>query len=166
MAKRSFAPVVDANTRLLVLGSLPGDISLAQGQYYANPQNRFWILIGQVLGEDLAKMDYPTRLATLLRRRVGLWDVVAEAQRSGSLDGSIRCHAGNDLVALAETLPELVAIAFNGGTAARIGLKQLGRHAERYRILKLPSSSPAYTLPLAEKLAAWQALRGPLDPPG
>ncbi|HYD81279.1 MAG TPA: DNA-deoxyinosine glycosylase [Paucimonas sp.] len=159
LPKRSFAPVVDPRVRLLVLGSLPGELSLAHGRYYANPQNQFWRLMGGVIGRDLSGMDYPARLQTLLRHRIGLWDVVAEAHREGSLDGNIRAHTGNDLVALAGELPALEAIAFNGGTAARLGMRQLGVHAERYAVFRLPSSSPAYTRPFAEKLAAWEALR-------
>jgi hypoxanthine-DNA glycosylase len=158
-SKRSFAPVVDANTRILILGSLPGEISLAHGQYYANRQNRFWALLGQVIGEDLPNMEYPMRLETLLRHRVGLWDVVAEAHRNGSLDSNIRNHSGNDLIGLTQNLPNLIAIAFNGGTAAKIGQKQLGQHAEHYRIIKLPSSSPAHTMSFTEKLSAWLVLQ-------
>lgn len=157
--KRSFPPVVDQHTRVLVLGSLPGEVSLAQSRYYAHKQNRFWHLMGDVLGVDLVALDYEQRLATLRKHRVGLWDVVAEARREGSLDSSIRDHQGNDLIGLIATLPKLRAIAFNGGTAAKIGEKTLGEHADRHAIVKLPSSSPAYTLAYAEKLIAWQALR-------
>lgn len=156
--KRCFPPVVDAATRLLILGSLPGEASLARAQYYAHPQNRFWELAGAVIGEDLRSQDYDRRLASLLRHGVGLWDVVAQARRAGSLDSGIRDHVGNDLIALLATLPRLTAIAFNGGTAATIGLRQLGETAQRYAIFRLPSSSPAHTLALAGKLAAWQAL--------
>ncbi|WP_420997040.1 DNA-deoxyinosine glycosylase [Cupriavidus sp. 30B13] len=163
--KRCFPPVVDADTRVLILGSLPGEVSLAQSQYYAHRQNRFWHLTGEVIGEDLAGMDYPARLRTLLAHRVGLWDVVAEARRDGSLDSNIRDHAGNDLPGLIASLPGLAAIAFNGGTAARIGMKALGAMGDRHQIVRLPSSSPAYTLPYAEKLSAWQALRAWLPGP-
>lgn len=157
--KRCFPPVVDPHTRVLVLGSLPGEVSLAQSQYYAHKQNRFWHLMGDVLGVDLVSLDYDSRLATLRRHRVGLWDVVAEARREGSLDSSIRDHHGNDLIGLIATLPNLRAIAFNGGTAARIGEKALAGHGDPHAIVKLPSSSPAYTLAYAQKLIAWQALR-------
>jgi len=163
--KYSFAPVIDSNTRLLVLGSLPGEVSLAHGQYYANRHNHFWRLMAQVIGEDLPDMDYPTRLQTLLKHGIGLWDVVAAARRDGSLDSSIREHTGNNVVALAQSLPNLGAIAFNGGTAAKLGLKQLGVHAANYRVLQLPSSSPAYTLAFVEKLVAWKALQDVLNDP-
>ena len=158
--KRCFDPVVDAQTRLLVLGSLPGEKSLALQEYYGNRQNRFWQLMSEVTGVDLVWLDYTSRLNALLEQRVGLWDVVAEAHRPGSLDSRIRDRNDNDLLALIAKLPELTTIAFNGGTAAKLGLKVLGVHATRYRILQLPSSSPAYTLSYAEKLRRWQVLHG------
>lgn len=158
--KRCFDPVVDAQTRLLVLGSLPGEKSLALQEYYGNRRNLFWLLMSEVTGGDLVRLDYTSRLEALLEQRVGLWDVVAEAHRAGSLDSSIRDRNDNDLLALLASLPDLTTIAFNGGTAARLGLKVLGQHAARYRIVQLPSSSPAYTLPYAEKSRLWQVLRG------
>ncbi len=157
--KRCFPPVVDAETRVLILGSLPGEASLTQGRYYAHRQNQFWRLVGEILGEDLVRMDYPVRLQTLLVHHVGLWDVVAEARREGSLDSNIRDHAGNDLLGLIDALPNLAVIAFNGGTAERIGLKVLREHGERHRIVRLPSTSPAHTMPYAQKLDAWRELR-------
>lgn len=163
---QSFPPVVAEHTRLLILGSLPGNASLRAGQYYAFRHNQFWRLMSDVLGCDLVALDYPTRLRSLLERGIGLWDVVATAQRSGSLDSQIRTPAGNDLPGLIATLPQLQAIAFNGGTAARLGMKVLAASASRYRLFHLPSSSPAYTLAYAHKLAAWQALLDALPPHG
>ncbi len=157
--KRCFPPVVDARTTLLILGSLPGEQSLALQEYYGNRHNRFWTLLSAVLACDLVALDYGARLAMLRARGVGLWDVVAEARRAGSLDSQIREHAGNDLVALVRQLPALRTIAFNGATAARLGMKSLGSSAILYRTLALPSSSPAYTLAYADKLSAWLALR-------
>jgi hypoxanthine-DNA glycosylase len=157
--KRSFPPVVDQQVRTLILGSLPGVQSLAHSQYYAHPQNRFWKLLAEVVGIDLPALPYAERLPVLLAHGIGLWDVVAEARRDGSLDSNIRDHAHNDLTGLIARLPHLHTIAFNGGTAAKLGLKALGEQAGRYRILLLPSSSPAYTRPYAEKLAAWIVLQ-------
>ena len=111
-----------------------------------------------VIDSDLSAMPYPARLQALLANGIGLWDVVAEAHREGSLDSSIRNHVHNDLIELVSRLPRLTTIAFNGETAARLGLKVLKENADHYRIIKLPSSSPAYTLPYAEKLRAWQIL--------
>ena len=157
--KRCFDPVVDAGTRVLILGSLPGEQSLARGEYYGNRQNRFWHLVSAVFGRDLVPLDYPARLAALQALGVGLWDVVAEAERPGSLDASIRAPAGNDLQGLVARLPALEVIAFNGGTAARLGAKVLSGVAERYKIVRLPSSSPAHTMAFAEKLQAWGKLK-------
>ena len=99
--KRSFAPVADERTRILVLGSLPGEESLARSRYYANPRNQFWTLIGGVAGVDLQALGYEARLEALLGARIGLWDTVASATRTGSLDGAIRGHEANDVAALA-----------------------------------------------------------------
>ncbi len=160
--KRCFPPVVDAHTRVLILGSLPGERSLAHGQYYAHPQNKFFNLVGDIVGVPLVALDYAARLRVLLDHHIGLWDVVAEARRVGSLDSRIRDHASNDLMALIDTLPNLATIAFNGGTAARIGVKALGERADRYRLLRLPSSSPAYaSVPYAEKLVVWRQILQP-----
>ncbi|XLZ69452.1 DNA-deoxyinosine glycosylase [Massilia sp. SR12] len=161
--KRCFDPVVDDRTRLLVLGSLPGDKSLAVQEYYGNRQNKFWELVGSVIDADLRAMPYDARLATLLAHGIGLWDVVAQAHRPGSLDSSIRQRDDNDLPGLLARHPNIQAIAFNGGTAGRLGIKVLGAQAAAYQIVELPSSSPAYTLAFAEKSVRWQALRHILE---
>ena len=156
--KRSFPPVVNADTRLLVLGSLPGEVSLAQRRYYAHPRNHFWRLMGEVVGLDLAGLNYAGRIDALLRAGVGLWDVVASASRRGSLDASIRDHSPNPVAALAGSLPSLRAVAFNGGTSARIGRKELGT-SSGLTLVPLPSSSPAFTLPYERKREAWLELK-------
>jgi hypoxanthine-DNA glycosylase len=155
--KRSFPPVNDANTRLLVLGSLPGEQSLAEARYYANPRNQFWRLMSAVVDKDLAALAYPDRLAALLEAGVGLWDTVASAERHGSLDAAIRAHRPNPLAELVSSLPDLRAVGFNGGTSARIGMKELA--GTSLALLPLPSSSPAYTLPFEEKRQAWAELK-------
>ena len=157
----SFAPVVDGATRILVLGSLPGAASLAAGRYYAHPQNQFWRLTGAAIGVDLATMAYDARLAALLARGVGLWDVVASARRAGSLDAAMREVEAVDLARLIATLPALRLVAFNGRTAAAIGARTLPPGVPH---VTLPSSSPAYTLAFAAKAAAWAALAAALAP--
>ncbi|WP_295171784.1 DNA-deoxyinosine glycosylase [uncultured Brevundimonas sp.] len=152
-----FAPVVDAETRLLILGSLPGDASLKAAQYYAHPRNAFWPLIGGVLGEDLAAQPYEQRLDRLTARGVGLWDVIASAERSGSLDAAIRSPEAADLRGLIGGLPRLRAVAFNGKLAAKLGRRIIGDVAG-VRLIDLPSSSPAHAIPLAGKANVWNSL--------
>ncbi len=156
--KRSFPPVVDEGTRVLLLGSLPGEQSLARGQYYANPRNQFWRLIGGVIGVELDGLPYQARLSSLLAAGVGLWDTVESATRRGSLDGAIRGHSANDLVRLAESLPALRAVGFNGGKSASLGTRQLAGQPD-LELVVLPSSSPAFTLPFAAKASEWAKLK-------
>jgi len=155
--KRSFPPVVDANTRVLVLGSLPGEASLAARQYYGHPRNLFWPLMSRIVETDLVPLAYEARLSTLLAAGVGLWDVVEAAHREGSLDAAIRDHQPNDLAQLVSELPALRAVGFNGGTSARIGLPLLV--GASLALVRLPSSSPAYaSRSFEEKLEDWMQL--------
>lgn len=147
---------MDANTRLLILGSLPGEASLAAGQYYGHPRNAFWRLVGGAVGRpDLADLAYETRLDVLRAHGVGLWDVIAEAVRVGSLDTAIRLPVHADLKTLIASLPRLQAVAFNGGKAAKEGDRVLGPDTGAFRRLALPSSSPALAKPLAWKAEHW-----------
>lgn len=154
----SFPPVVEQATETLILGSLPGAVSLAAARYYAHPRNQFWALIGAVIGVELGRLSYEARIDVLLRHRVGLWDVIADAERAGSLDAAIRNHAANDLRGLVASLPKLRVIGFNGATAAKIGLAHLGAASTRYRLIRLPSSSAAHAVPFETKLATWRQL--------
>ncbi len=161
--KSAFPPVVSSATKVLILGSLPGETSLAEQRYYAHPQNRFWHLAGAVIGrEDLPSLDYDARLAVLLAAGVGLWDTIASARREGSLDAAIRDAQHAELAELAASLPRLRAVGFNGATSARIGRKLLADSALAF--VDLPSSSPAYAaVPFARKRAQWLELQRFLD---
>jgi hypoxanthine-DNA glycosylase len=153
-----FPPVTRPDTRLLVLGSLPGVLSLQQQRYYAHPRNLFWRLMSDVIGRELVPLAYEDRLDALLDAKVGLWDTVAAATREGSLDADIRLHEASDLAALVATLPALRAIGFNGATSAKIGRRQLG-HAPDLVLIDLPSSSPAFaSLSFEKKRQAWLQL--------
>ena len=140
---------------MLVLGSLPGAQSLAAGQYYGNPRNQFWRLIGGAMGQDLTELDYPRRLAALTSRGIALWDVAASGHRRGSLDAALRIAERADLAALVARLPALRAVAGNGALAARHAADLL---PAKLPLLTLPSSSPANCTPLAVKQAAWSQL--------
>jgi hypoxanthine-DNA glycosylase len=154
--KQGLPPVARLDARLFILGSLPGDASLAARQYYGHPRNQFWRLLGQAIGEDLQALDYAARLEHLVEHRIGLWDVVAEAERPGSLDQSMKRIGHNALADYFADFTQLEAVAFNGSTAAGIGRKLLA--GLKLRLIDLPSSSPANTRPFVEKAAAWRVL--------
>jgi TDG/mug DNA glycosylase family protein len=153
--KHGLPPVLDAGTRVLVLGSFPGEASLAASQYYAHPRNHFWPILAAVLGERFATRPYRIRLARLRAHGVGLWDTIVACERRGSLDGAIRNAERGDVARVRHVARHLELVCFNGKTAARA--EPVWREAG-YATLVLPSTSPAYTRSLAEKLAAWHAI--------
>jgi hypoxanthine-DNA glycosylase len=157
--KAGLPPIARADARLFVLGSLPGDASLAAKRYYAHPTNQFWRLLGHAIGEELQPLSYDERLARLRERRIGLWDVIASAARPGSLDQAIRLAEHNLIGHLLHDFPDLRAIAFNGSTAAAVGRKLIADLPAEVTLIDLPSSSAANTRPFAEKATAWAVLR-------
>ncbi|MEO7654704.1 MAG: DNA-deoxyinosine glycosylase [Sphingomicrobium sp.] len=156
--KAGLAPIARSDARLFILGSLPGDVSLAQARYYAHPTNQFWRLVGTAIGEELHALDYAARLERLAERRIGLWDVLASARRAGSLDQGIRDPRHNPVAELPERFPELRAIAFNGAKAASGGRRLIGPSVGVIALIDLPSSSAAFTLRFADKARAWSVL--------
>ena len=156
--KLGLPPIARRDARLFVLGSLPGDASLAARRYYAHPTTQFWRLLGLAIGEELQPLEYEQRLQRLAERGVGLWDVIASASRSGSLDQAIREAEHNRLGHLLHDFPELRAIAFNGSTASAIGRRLIGEPPPRILLIDLPSSSAANTRPFADKAVSWAAL--------
>lgn len=164
------AAQVDDACRVLVLGSMPGVASLQAAQYYAHPRNRFWPLMVLLTRID-ATQDYPARLQALRGRGVGLWDVIGECERHGSLDTSIvrGSEVANPLPALIKTLPGLRAIACNGGTAHRAFVRfiqpQLSARDRSLPVWSLPSTSPANAAwPLPRLQAVWQPVADALAP--
>ena len=149
-------PLIGRDTRLVLLGSFPGAASLAAGQYYAHPRNQFWPLLSALLSEDLVALDYASRLQRLREHGLGLWDVIAECEREGSLDSAIREARYNDLGGLRRRAPHLVAVAHNGGESAR-AMRITGRLG--LQVFRLPSSSPANaSWSFERKLAAWRVV--------
>ena len=153
--KHGLPPVLSRDARVLILGSFPGEASLAAKQYYAHPRNHFWPLVAALIGAPLPSLPYRERLAILRAHGVGLWDTIVACERRGSLDGAIRNAERADVAHVRRAAPALALVCFNGRTAARA--LPIWREAG-YATLALPSSSPAYTKPIAEKLAAWRAI--------
>ena len=151
---RGFPPVVAADTHTLILGSFPGEASLAATQYYAHPRNQFWRLVGTIVDEPLAELAYQERLRRVLAHGIGVWDVLAACHREGSLDAAIRNAQPNDFASLREHAPLLRKVCFNGKTAGRFA-PVIG--AAGYTTLVLPSSSPANAmLSFDQKLRLWR----------
>jgi len=165
MEKRSLGPVIDEGSRLLILGTMPGDESLGQCQYYANPRNQFWTILARVY-EELVGLTYSDRVTFLMGKRLALWDVLQSAERRGSTDRTIKNPVANDFKRIFGQFLGLRAIAFNGGNAESLfrRLVDQGAATRAYSHLQrfvLPSSSPSpgqYTLTLEEKIVKWRIL--------
>ncbi len=155
--KFGLAPIAPPDARLFILGSLPGDASLAARRYYAHPTNQFWRLVGVAIGEKLELADYDERLRRLGELRIGLWDVIASASRRGSLDQAIRFADHNAIDGIFRDFPRVEAVAFNGSAAAAAGRRLLAEGIG-LTLIDLPSSSAANTRPFTEKARAWSAL--------
>ena len=164
-----FPPVARADARVLILGSLPGQASLAAQQYYAQPRNAFWALMGTLFRAG-PELPYAERLERLKDAGVALWDVCHSAKRPGSLDHKID-HSSiepNDFAGFFAAQPHIGRIFLNGATAERLYLKlvlpALPRAAQAIPTLRLPSTSPAHAgLKFEQKLAAWEAVRTALS---
>lgn len=163
MLSRSFPPVVDARSRVLILGSMPGKASLDAQQYYAHPRNLFWEFMERLLGVERSA-PYEARTESLLERGVAVWDVLEWCHREGSLDSDIvpDSMVPNDFNTLLEQHPAIRAICFNGAKSAAVFERQVKPRlapAEGLEFHKLPSTSPANaSIPFDAKLEAWRVV--------
>lgn len=161
-----FPPVADLSARVLVLGSLPGKASLDAQEYYANQQNAFWRIMGELFDAGPA-VPYAQRLERLRLAGIALWDVIAAGERAGSLDADIvkTSVRVNDFSAFFAEHRQIRHVYFNGAAAEaafRRYVLPLLPDADRL-LIRLPSTSPAHAASsYAEKLAAWSAILAPL----
>ena len=150
-----FAPVAAPDARVLILGTMPSVESLRQSFYYAHPRNAFWPMLARILSEP-EPTSVEEKKALLLRHRIALWDVAQSCVRPGSLDSAIRDALPNDVPGLLKRCPEIQVILFNGATAQNLYRKLIGDVPAGLRSVRMPSTSPAYTLKFEAKRAAWQ----------
>jgi hypoxanthine-DNA glycosylase len=153
-----FAPVVDDEARLLILGSFPSVQSLATGQYYGNPRNAFWPITSALFGFE-PRAPYETRLAALQSNGVALWDVLHRCRRAGSSDAKIDPNTvvANDFGQLFATYTRIGRVYFNGQTAEKLFGRLVDVDAPvSYQLL--PSTSPARAMPPGQKLDAWRVI--------
>ncbi len=157
-------PVIDAHTRILVLGSLPSRQSIELQEYYGNPRNAFWRIMGEIAGAG-PQLDYGLRLKRLREAGIGLWDVLESAVRPGSLDARIDLHSAqcNDFRQLLGGCPSLQCIGFNGKTAARLFRQDSPAMQavadSSVELVDLPSTSPAHAaMRVEEKCRRWSGV--------
>lgn len=149
-----FAPICGENAHTLILGTMPSAASLAQAFYYGHPRNAFWPMMFELLGESYASAP-EQKQSLLVRHGIALWDVAASCERQGSLDSAIRHPVPNDIPGLLRQNPGIERILFNGSAAQTLFRRLLPGAGEGLLCARLPSTSPAYTLPYAQKRAAW-----------
>ena len=150
----SFPPIANKDSKILILGSIPGVKSLEMQQYYAHPQNKFWKIICEIFNEEFTT-NYQQRIEILEKHHIALWDVIDTCERKGSLDSEIRNEEANKIEELLQNFPNIKAIFCNGQKSYKNLQKILGKKF-RMPIIVLPSTSPAYAgLSYFDKLKSW-----------
>ncbi len=164
----SFPPIAAADARVLILGSMPGEASLAAGEYYAHPRNAFWPIMGALLGFDPA-LPYAERARRLAAAGVALWDVAQSCVRPGSLDARMRDITPNDFAPFLAAHPGIRHVFFNGAKAEELFVRLVLRRGIAAGIprRRLPSTSPAHaSLRPDEKRERWRIVLQALNPAG
>ena len=141
---KSFKPSIDNNSKVLILGSMPGVKSLEEQQYYAHPQNRFWKVMGHICNEPkLHEYNYDVKLKILLKNNIALWDTLKSCKRDGSLDSDIYNETPNDIKKLLKKYPNIKILCLNGNKSYSAFKKYFPDLSEKYICCKMPSTSPA-----------------------
>ena len=159
----SFPPIASGTPQVLILGTMPGKVSLRERQYYAHPQNAFWRIVGGILGFDPAS-PYDARIAAVQSAGIAIWDVLKSCIRTSSLDSAIEASSvlPNDFAAFFAEHPQIRRVCFNGAKAEALYIKHVRPRLPGnpdVQHLRLPSTSPANAaVPLPEKRRAWQAI--------
>lgn len=152
-----FAPLVDEESKILILGSIPGVQSLQRQQYYAHPRNYFWKILYQLF-DEVYQEEYEKKKAFLKKHHIALWDVVQSCEREGSLDTAIKDEQVNDFDWLFENYPSIQHVFFNGTKAYETFRKKVGFKYQGISFDRLPSTSPAHAIKFEDKLVAWQSI--------
>lgn len=153
----SFPPIIDKNSKILILGSIPGVKSLEKQEYYGHPQNKFWKIIFELFNEEFTE-NYKDKINILIKNHIALWDVLDSCERKGSLDSEIKNEEANPILELLEKHENISAIFCNGGKSFRTLQQILGKNF-RIPIILLPSTSPLHTISFAEKLEKWKIIK-------
>lgn len=151
---QSFSPIIDSETEILILGTMPGIASLEKQEYYAHPRNHFWKIIYTLFDSVPISAVFEEKIKLLQTNKIGLWDVLAHCERKGSLDIYIKNQKENDFISLFETYKTIHTILFNGKESHKYFLKKFGQ-IKGITYYVMPSTSPANTMSFDKKLDIW-----------
>ncbi|MFB4167008.1 DNA-deoxyinosine glycosylase [Virgibacillus sp. JSM 102003] len=154
----SFAPVLPANPKVLILGSMPGGISLEKEEYYGNPRNHFWDILFELFDQEPTS-DYDEKITFVKHKQLALWDTIGHCYREGSLDANIVDEKPNDIIGLLNQYPGICLIACNGGRSYETFKKNFT--VSGVDVIKLPSTSPIpgrYTKTFKGKVEEWKKI--------
>lgn len=150
----SFPAFVDSNTKILILGTMPGIASLTKQEYYGNPRNHFWRIMYTLFDTLPVSDSFEEKIQLLQKNKIGLWDVLENCERKGSLDIHIKNHKENDFEILFKQYPTIHTIVFNGKESHKYFIKKFGE-IEGITYYVMPSTSPANTISFENKLKIW-----------
>ncbi|MEN1968595.1 DNA-deoxyinosine glycosylase [Lentibacillus sp. N15] len=157
----SFVPILPVHPKVLILGSMPGGMSLEKQEYYGNPRNHFWDILYTLLHQP-PLATYHEKIMFVKRHHLALWDTIQTCYREGSLDTKITDEIPNDIPGLLEKYPSIRLVACNGTKSFQTFRKFFGREKlEQADVLKLPSTSPIpgrYTKTFAGKVEEWSKI--------
>lgn len=161
MIENVLKPIVDDATKVLILGSMPGVISLQKQQYYGNDRNHFWGIMSALFEQHIPE-TYEEKLALLKKHHIGLWDTIESCERKGSLDSAIKSEVPNDFHTFFNKYPQIELVLFNGGKAEMVFKKYMDKAQwPTIRFEKMPSTSPVpgrNVKSFEEKIISWQEL--------
>ncbi len=150
----SFPPIVNDHAEILILGTMPGAMSLMKQEYYAHKQNAFWKIMYSVFSALPVSENFEEKVALIQQHKIALWDVLENCEREGSLDTNIKNHKENDILELLLEYPKIKTIVFNGKQSEKYFLKKFGV-IDGIRYFQMPSTSPAHTMKFEDKLKLW-----------
>ncbi len=154
----SFPSLSNAKAKVLLLGTMPGEMSLALNEYYGHPRNHFWKLLAAIFEEELPQ-SYSEKKKMLRRNGIAVWDVLQTCERQGSLDSAIVKEVPNDFTSFLEEHPNIKLIAFNGQKAASFFKKYVKLNVD-FKYITLPSTSPANAgKSFDQKLQDWKSIK-------
>ncbi len=153
----SFPPIAAEGCKVLILGSMPSVTSLEKHQYYGHKQNDFWPMMFAFFEQSYTDA-YPVKQKLLMEHGIALWDVLSSCEREGSLDSNILNEMPNDINGLLAQYPTIEYIVFNGGKAYQSFKRYFPELLVQKHWIKMPSTSPAYTLKREEKRKKWRKI--------